>query len=152
MLAWLRNLPEPIRYLLAGIANTIFGYSLFAVGLFLLTGPLRNLPDFFPYHAFIADYYYSIIQWLMWVLSVPFGAATFKYYAFCSPGPYIRQAIKSYGVYLPAQLLSAGLLILGVEWLGLHPLVSQALTLVFATVVSYFGHKYITFRPTTTTD
>lgn len=143
---FLKNLPEPVRYLIAGVVNTIFGYSMFALGLFLFTTPLQSCVSFGGAGRFVADYYYSIIQWIMWVLSVPFGAATFKYYAFRSPGAYIPQALKSYSVYLPAQILSSVGLILFVKYLHVHPLVGQAGTLVFATVVSYFGHKYITFR------
>ena len=101
---------------------------------------------------------------MMWVITVPFGAFTFKYYAFQSEGRYLPQAIKAYAVYLPAQLLSSVLLVTFVrlftlrlgESVGLitiagrtiNPLVliSQLCTILFATVVSYLGHKYFTFR------
>lgn len=119
---------------------------MFALGLFLFGAPLQNLTSFGGFGQFLNEYYYSIIQWFMWVLSVPFGAATFKYYAFRSSGAYVPQALKSYSVYLPAQILSSVGLIVFVKYLHVHPLIGQAGTLVFATVVSYFGHKYITFR------
>jgi len=99
------------------------------------------------------------------VLSVPFGAWTLKYYAFQSGGPYLPQALRSYVIYLPAQLLSSALLLLFARlftsWsaLSLSPLavgertvdpiilIAQLCTIFFATIVSYIGHKYFTFRP-----
>jgi len=104
----------------------------------------------------------------MWAVSVPFGAFTFKYYAFQSKGPYLPQALKSYAVYLPAQLLATALLFafvrLFTSWLGetilpitigeraISPivLIAQFCTIFFTTIVSYLGHKYFTFRPQVT--
>ena len=40
---YLWELPEPIRFLLAGALNTIVGYALFVFGLFLFSGPLQAL-------------------------------------------------------------------------------------------------------------
>gem|GEM_PF-6353914 len=40
---YLWELPEPARFLLAGVLNTIVGYALFAFGLFLFSGPLQAL-------------------------------------------------------------------------------------------------------------
>ncbi|MCL2491380.1 MAG: hypothetical protein FWE87_01330 [Coriobacteriia bacterium] len=151
---YLWDLPEPLRFLLAGGINTLWGYLLFALGLFALTVPLSSA------EGWVGEHYYLIIQWLMWALSVPFGAFTLKYYAFQSEGAYLPQALRSYGVYLPAQLLSSFLLVLflrilrtlaprlaGVfESIDLTVLIAQLCTVLFATIVSYFGHKYYTFR------
>ena len=151
------NLAQPLRFLIAGILNTVFAYILFAAGLFALTIPLLSVG------GWVQTHYYLIIQWLMWVLSVPFGAFTLKYYAFQSAGPYLQQAMRSYGVYLPAQLLSSALLIVFVRLLSrLFPgltslmssfdatvLVAQLCAVACATVVSYFGHQYFTFRQST---
>jgi len=49
-------------------------------------------------------------------------------------------------VYLPAQGISSLLLWLAVQVLHLAPAVGQLLTIAFATVFSYIGHKYFTFR------
>ncbi|MCL2818698.1 MAG: GtrA family protein [Actinomycetia bacterium] len=153
---YLWDLPEPLRFLLAGGLNTAVGYLIFATGLFLLTVPMRSLG------GWIGDHYYVIIQWLMWVISVPFGAFTFKYYAFQSKGAYLPQALRSYVVYFPAQLLASVLIVAFVRlfstWLPhlsntIYPvdmtvLLAQFCTIFFSTIVSYFGHKYFTFRST----
>ena len=152
--SYLWDLPEPIRFLLAGGLNTLVGYLLFALGLVALTLPLRSVT------GWVGEHYYVIIQWIMWAISVPFGAFTLKYYAFQSEGAYLPQALRSYGVYLPAQLLSSVLLIVFMRLLRdffpalshtIYPidvtvLIAQLGTIVFATVVSYLGHKYFTFR------
>jgi len=151
---YLWELPEPVRFLLAGGVNTLFGYLMFTLGFFALSLPLQAVG------GLITQHYYLIIQWAMWVLSVPFGAFTFKYYAFQSQGAYLPQALRSYSVYLPAQLLASILLVVFLRlihatWPTLaaqrYPfdvtvLVAQACTLVFSTTVSYLGHKYWTFR------
>jgi putative flippase GtrA len=151
------SLSEPIRFLVAGIANTVFGYLLFAFGLLLLSGPLQSLG------GFVANNYYVYIQWFMWALSVPFGAFTLKYFVFRSKGPYLRQALRSYGVYLPAQLLATVLLIVFTSWFArllegvstitvagrtVDPivLIAQFATVLFTMIVSYLGHKHFTFK------
>lgn len=148
MKSFITNLPEPMRFLLAGLVNTAFGYGLFALLLAILSRPVISLGADTSLAALVSANYYVIIQWIAWVLSVPFGALTFKYYAFQSPGPYIPQAIKAYGVYFPAQLLASVLLIGFVRFLHFTPLFGQLCTLVFSTAVSYVGHKYFTFRKT----
>ncbi|MCL2024713.1 MAG: hypothetical protein FWG78_02915 [Coriobacteriia bacterium] len=165
--AWLKRalfgLPEPLRFLLAGAVNTAFGYLLFAFGLFLLTTPLEALAPYGGIRTVIADNYFLVVQWIMWFFSVPFGAFTLKYYAFQSAGPYLPQAVRSYAVYLPAQLLASVLLFafthLFANFLGsLAPLIiagraidptvllAQFCTIFFTTIVSYLGHKSFTFR------
>jgi putative flippase GtrA len=161
------TLPEPIRFLLAGIMNTFVGYLLFAVGLLFLTAPLQSLGSSDSrLLSLIVDNYYLVIQWAMWVISVPFGAFTLKYYAFQSKGSYLRQALRSYMVYFPLQLLASVFLAVFARVLtasfgtaiatvsvGTHELdplilIAQLCTLVFTTILSYLGHKHFTFRKT----
>jgi putative flippase GtrA len=147
---------EQFRFLAAGGVNTVVGYGLFALGYWLLNplfAPLAGAGSASMGSAshsglsvWIGQHSYAVIQWITWVCSVPFGAFTLKYFAFQSPGPYLPQAARSYLVYLPAQLVSNLLLILFVSRFHLHPLVAQLLTICIATVISYLGHKFFTFR------
>ena len=156
---------EKLRYLIAGGFNTVAAYLLFALGLWLLTplfGSLVQLvpdPDTplhisavwlipdpnYPVHNWIAANSHLIIQWIMWFLSVPIGAATLKYFAFRAPGPYLPQAVRSYGIYLPMQIVASLLLAFFTLVMSMHPLLGQALTIFVTTIMSYFGHKYFTF-------
>jgi len=158
---------EKVRFLLAGGLNTLLAYGLFALGLWLLTplfAPLAQLPpaecmgtsidflwvdDMTPYLVWIGEHSYLLIQWIMWVLSVPFGAFTLKYFAFRAEGAYLPQALRAYVVYLPAQLIASGLLAFFTLVLGFHPLLGQLFALTIAIIVSYLGHKYFTFRTST---
>ena len=158
---------EKVRFLLAGGLNTVVGYGLFALGLWLLTpvfAPLAHLSpaecgstmrdflwvdDMTPHLVWVGEHSHLFIQWIMWVLSVPFGALTLKYFAFRAEGAYLPQALKAYVVYLPAQLVTSGLLAFFTLIVGLHPLLGQLFAIVIAVIVSYLGHKYFTFRTST---
>jgi len=149
----LLDLPEPIRFLLAGGVNSLFGYLMFALGLYVLSTPLQSVG------GLVGRHFYLIIQWVMWVLSVPFGAFTLKHFVFRSQGSYRAQALRSYVVYFPAQLLASALLVVFVLLvravfpalasahfpLDLSVLLAQAGAILGSTAVSYFGHKYFTF-------
>jgi len=128
---------EKVRFLLAGGLNTVAAYGLFALGFWLLTPVFSGLENS-----------YLLIQWIMWVISVPFGALTLKYFAFRAEGSYWRQLPRAYLVYLPVQLITSGLLALFTLVIGLHPLIGQLLAISIAVVMSYLGHKYFTFRKT----
>ena len=158
---------EKVRFLLAGGLNTAVGYGMFALGLWLLTplfAPLAQLPpaecgstmrdflwvdDMTPYLVWIGENSHLFIQWIVWILVVPFGAFTLKFFTFRAEGAYLPQALKAYVVYLPTQLVSSGLLAFFTLIAGLHPLLGQLFVVVIAAVVSYLGHKYFTFRVST---
>jgi len=126
---------EKLRFLVAGGFNTAVGYGLFALGLWLLTPVFAGIENS-----------YLLIQWIMWVISVPLGAFTLKYFAFRAEGSYWRQALRAYLVYLPAQLVTFALLALFSTVMGLHPLLGQLFALSIAVIISYLGHKYFTFK------
>ncbi|MCL2437630.1 MAG: GtrA family protein [Coriobacteriia bacterium] len=128
---------EKLRFLIAGGVNTVVAYGLFALGLWLLT-PLFGLWDSSP----------LIIQWITWVVGVPLATLNLKFFAFRAEGSFVPQILRSYLVYLPAQLAASALLALFTLVLGFHPLLGQLITLCIVTVFSYLGHKYFTFKQT----
>jgi putative flippase GtrA len=138
---------EKVRYLAVGVFNTAVGYVVF-VSLLAVAGP--GLADLSGSDTFVirwvGEHYYLFVQWLAWVLMVPVSTSTMKFVAFRSGGSWARQIGKAYFVYLPAQALSNFLLWFTVRVLGLSPAVGQLLTIAFATVFSYLGHKHFTFR------
>ncbi len=138
---------EKLRYLLVGMWNTAVSYIVFVLALKYL-GPsiaaLEGSPSTLV--SLIGHYYYLVIQWGVWVLMVVHSTTTMKYIAFRSPGHLGKQIGRAYGVYFPAQVLSAAILWFTVKILGLHPAVGQLVTVIFATVFSYLGHKYFTFE------
>ncbi|MCL2525725.1 MAG: GtrA family protein [Coriobacteriia bacterium] len=150
---------EKFRFLLAGGFNTAAGYSLFALGLLVLTPVLTPLAAFAPAGGgatfvshlatvlnWIGEHPYLVIQWIMWALSVPIGAFTLKYFAFRAQGPFVKQALRSYVVYLPAQMVASACLFFFATLLGFPVLVAQLFSVAIATIISFLGHKYFTFK------
>ncbi len=138
---------EKLRYLLVGMWNTALSYVVFVLALKYLGPPLQSLEGSTnQLISLIGHYYYLVIQWGVWVIMVVQSTTTMKYIAFRSPGHWGKQVVRAYGVYFPAQVLSASILWFTVKVLGLHPAVGQLVTVIFATVFSYLGHKYFTFR------
>lgn len=137
---------DKLRFLVVGVFNTAFGYALFLIMLFVVRGALDALGGTVAVPGFVDDNYYIISQWTAWILSVPVGTSTMKYFAFRSTGHVGEEILRSYFVYLPAAFASSALLWFAVQVLSLHPALGQLITIAFATTFSYFGHKYFTFR------
>jgi putative flippase GtrA len=136
---------EKLRYLFVGMWNTAVGYVVFLIALKYLGPPLQALtgPGL---PGWIGRYYYLVIQWLIWVFMVVNSTVTMKYIAFRSKGHLLHQIGRAYLVYLPAQGISSVILWSTVKLFGLSPAIGQLVSIAFATVFSYLGHKYFTFR------
>jgi putative flippase GtrA len=138
---------EKLRFLIVGGWNTLFSVVLFNA-LYFLAGPyLRALAGTGGGLAqSIAANDYNVVFWAGWVLSVPHSTVTMKYLVFRSRGHFGRELLKAYLVYLPAQGVSSVMMWLLVGLAGLHPTLAQLCTIAVATIISYLGHKYFTFR------
>jgi putative flippase GtrA len=151
MAGWLKRLyaehGDKIRYLITGVFNTAFGYGMF-VGMLALVGPPLKLLQDSPVSllALVSANYFLIAQWTSWVLAVPVGTLTMKHFAFRSKGRALPEIFRAYFVYLPGLGISSVLLWFTVRVLHLPPELGQIVTIFVATVFSYLGHKYFTFR------
>ena len=131
---------EKLRYLIVGVWNTIFSYALFYVFIHAFAAPLEAATNL-DYKAVAL-----ILQWASWVLAVVQSTVTMKYFAFRSKGHLAKQVLRAYFIYLPAQGLSSLILYSAMRFLGLSALVGQLFAVFVTTIISYFGHKYFTFR------
>jgi len=137
---------EKLRFLLVGAWNSVFGYLLFAVFLFIAEPLLQPLSDSAaPAGRWLGDHAYLIAQWAAWLLGVPQSTLAFKYLVFHSKGRWAGEVARSYLVYAPLQVLSFGILWVCSGLLGLHPLVGQLIAMTVNAILSYFGHRYFTF-------
>jgi len=136
---------EKLRYLAVGVWNTALNYVLFLLALKYL-GPKLQAMSGPGLAGWIASYYYIFLQWALWVLMVVNSTATMKYFAFRSKGHLLHQIGRAYLVYLPAQGISTVILWMTVKVFGLSPAIGQLVAIAIATVFSYVGHKYFTFR------
>lgn len=162
------------RYLVVGIFNTVFGYSTFAVTLFLLS---KAVPQRYLYLTVIAA---SLIST---PLNITVAFLGYKYFVFKSRGHFLIEWLRCFGVYgvgmLPGLLALSGITKLLQSLLQSHQsswqslllllaahLHSPALSMVkrlsaprtlagyiagalvqgFTIVFSFIGHKKVTFR------
>jgi putative flippase GtrA len=137
---------EKLRYLVVGMFNTAFGYGMF-IAMLAVFSPLHVLAGSTAHLlAIIGKNYFLLAQWSSWVLAVPVGTMTMKFVVFRSKGHWLHEIGKAYFVYLPGLAISSGILWVTVQLLRLPPQIGQLVTIAVATVFSYLGHKYFTFR------
>ena len=69
-------------------------------------------------------------------------------FTFCKHGAgnVVVDFVRFASVYVVSLAINTLILPLLVEVAGFDPLIAQAITVVVTTLVSYFGHKYFSFR------
>jgi putative flippase GtrA len=123
---------ERVRFLVVGGINTIVGYALFAL-LQLTVGQTIG---------YLGSLYGS------YVLAVTLAFVLHRRFTFRVEGTGNRfvDFVRFASVYVVSLAANTVVLPLLVEFARLDPLVAQAISVVVTTVVSYFGHKYFSFR------
>jgi len=127
------------RYLLVGAFNTLFGYSLFAVFNFCLQG--------------VGSYSYMVASLLANMIAISAAFLGYKWFVFKTRGNYLREWLRCVAVYSSGMLITlAGLPILVpllrrfmVQRPQGAPYVAAAIMAVVTVIVSFFGHKHISF-------
>jgi putative flippase GtrA len=135
---------ELLRYLCVGVFNTLFGYGTFALALFLLN---HSVPQRYLYLTVVAA---SLISTPVNITVAYFG---YKLFVFKTHGNHLREWLKAFGVYgvgmLPGLLVLSGLTRLLQSVLhhkDLAGYIAGALVQAFTVVISFLGHKKITFH------
>jgi putative flippase GtrA len=128
------------RYLLVGAWNTAFGYATFAIF-------TAVLDKFVPQSYMLACVFSSGIN-----ITVSFLG--YKWFVFKTKGNYLREWLRCVGVYGGNILFGLALLPIMVYVLRHHfgfqkqaPYIAGALLTGFTVIVSFFGHKHFSFRP-----
>jgi putative flippase GtrA len=129
---------ERVRFVLVGGVNTVLGYGLFAL-LDVTAGQAIG------YLACLVIAY-AIATVVAFVLHRRF---TFQVHG---TGSAIVDFLRFSVVYVVTLALNAIALPLLVEFAHLAPLLAQAIITVLATVLSYVGHKFFSFRRPETPD
>jgi putative flippase GtrA len=134
-----RDFGRIIRYLLVGGWNTAFGYGVFAVLNYLLTGTI--------------PYAYMVANLLANVISITIAYFGYKFFVFKTKGNYLREYLRTYLVYGATCLASLAMLPVAVVLVRLVianrvlvPYIAQAIILPIVVASSYFGHKKFSFR------
>jgi len=128
------------RYLLVGALNTAFGYTTFAIF-------TAVLDKFVPQSYMLASVLSSAIN-----ITVAFLG--YKWFVFKTRGNYLREWLRCVGVYGGNILFGLALLPIMVYVLRHHfglqrqaPYIAGALLTGFTVLVSFFGHKHFSFKP-----
>ena len=120
------------RYLVAGGANTALSYGVFAVC----------------YHLLAPYVHYMVVLVCCTVINITVAYLNYKFVVFRTRGNYVLEYLRFYGVYAVPIGLGFLLFPLGVEVLHVNAYVTQALITVITVVLSYYGHKHVSFRRT----
>jgi len=120
---------QKINYLLVGIWNTIFGYSVF-VALYFLFGQRVH---------------YMLIWLVSTVLAITNAYIGYKSFVFKTRGNYLREYLRFYLVYSGSMVLNLVLLPLCVEMLKITPPVAQAGIILISVIFNYLGHRHFSF-------
>jgi len=119
-----------VRFVLVGGFNTAFGYALFVLFEFGF-----NMPYLL---ALYGSYLISTIVAFILHRRVTYRAS--------GTGRVLVDFVRFQGVYVVSLVFNSVALPVGVELLHGEPTVVQAVIVVVSAVVSYFGHKFFSFR------
>lgn len=121
---------QPLRYLVVGVWNTVFGYGLFAALQWTLG------------HAV----HYTVILTIAQVVATVNAFICYRLLVFKVRGNVLLDFWRFSLVYIGAYLLNLAALPLLVEGLGMGVLVAQALVVAATVVASFFMHRDFSFR------
>lgn len=133
-----------IRYLVVGAWNTLFGYGCF----FLF---VRLFLHLMPSQPLLAASAASVVST---VINITVSFVGYKLFVFKSKGKFLHEYARSFLVYLPSLLLNAmaiaPLTALVRRAIPSHfqqaPYIAGAILAFVTVIISFFGHKHISFR------
>lgn len=119
-----------VRFLIAGGWNTAFGY----VSLALL------------YYMFSDKIHYLFLMVFAAILSITNAYICHKFFVFKTKGNYVKEYLRYYAVYSVPIGMGFVFFPFCIEILKMNFYVTQALLTFVTIIISYFGHKHISFR------
>ena len=123
------KLNEKTRYLIAGIWNSVFGYS---IGLML-------------YESLSLRFHIIVISVIANILAISVAFITYKLFVFKTKGNWFLEYYKCYLVYGGSAVVGTALIWLFVDFFKWPFWISQGIVMTITMVVSYFIHRIFTF-------
>lgn len=117
---------QGIRFLFVGGLNTIVGYGLYALLLYLNVN-------------------YLVANTISTIIGVIHSYLWNKYFTFKSKEKALKEITKFISVYLVSYFIGMTTLYLFKEKFSISPYIAGLINLIVTTLISYFGHKYISF-------
>jgi putative flippase GtrA len=144
-----RHIPpgQFLRYIAVGVWNTVFGYASFMLFTWLFIRLFPANPATMTTVAYAVSAFVNI--------SVSFFG--YKWFVFRTKGNYLLEYSRSFGVYLPTLAVNA-IAIAPLTVLLRHvtsfprqaPYVAGAVLMAVTVILSFLGHKHISFRQKST--
>jgi len=132
---------QTFRYAASGGANVVLGFSIYSGSFeYLFKGRVWDL-------GFYALQPHSAALFLSFCVTFPVGFFMAKYVVF--PDSFLSGRIQLFRYFLICQFnlfLNWILLKIGVEYLQIHPLPAQLITISVVVAVSYLAQLYFSFR------
>lgn len=126
------RIPEKIRFLLIGGANTVIGFFVFSA----------------LYMLFQEHIHYLLILILSNFIAVIFAFLMLKFLVFQTKKNYLKEFVRCYITYLGMLILNMILLYLCSDILIMPVIFSQFLITLLLVVISYLSHKHFSFKTT----
>lgn len=121
---------QKMDYLIAGGWNTLFGYLNFVI----------------LYYFFEQYVHYTILVVISYILSITNAYICYKLFVFRTKGNWLKEYLRFYMVYGVAFAVNMALLVVMVERWKLGILLSQVVINTVIVMISYVGHKKVSFR------
>ena len=132
---------QPVRYLIVGGFNTALGYGLLTLLTYLLTGLVPRS--------------YLLASAISSFIGITVAFLGYKRFVFRTKGNYWKEWLRCLLVYSTPKgltLLALPVLVATIEHWTRNPksapYIAEAITTAGTIVVSYFGHKHISFKTT----
>lgn len=121
---------QPIRFLVTGGWNTAFAYISLAVLYYFLSNKMH----------------YMAILVLSGVINITNAYICHKFFVFRTKGDYIKEYLRYYVVYSVPMAIGLVSFPFCLEVLKMNFYVTQAVLTFITVIISYFGHKHVSFR------
>ena len=118
---------QRVRFLIVGGINTAVGYGTFAAVIFL-------------------GGHYIVANVIATAVGVTVSYFLNKYFTFRQYKKSFTEIIRFISVYFVSFMLGNVVLYVMVDIISISPYLAGALNLIFTTLISWFGHKYFSFR------
>ena len=118
---------QPIRFLFVGGLNTIVGYGIYALLIYIGVN-------------------YLIANTISTIIGIAHSYLWNRFFTFKSKNKALKEITKFISVYAVSYLIGMCTLFIFKDKLNISAYIAGLINLVITTLISYFGHKYISFR------
>lgn len=118
---------QPIRFLFVGGLNTLVGYGVYALLIYMGVN-------------------YLIANTISTIIGIAHSYLWNRFFTFKSKNKAIKEITKFVSVYIVSYLIGMCTLFIFKDKLNISAYIAGLINLVITTLISYFGHKYYSFK------